>query len=104
TGWFERPSKRSDVARYERDVDGHVRGATVVTDTSYDDYAKLTAELVDTIAEIENRSAFTIVNELFMPESDVVRFRIVSGVSKYGLIPFEDSIRYQIAQRTMLLS
>jgi hypothetical protein len=103
-GWTERQSRRSDVIHFERSENGQIYGATVVMDTTYADYVRRTAEVLDTIASVENRSAISILNELLMADSDVIRFRVVSNVAQHGVIPFEDNIRYQIAQRTLLLS
>lgn len=96
---------RDDVARYAPPDDS--RGRTIVElllDTTYADYLRRMAELVDAIAAWERRSALQVLDDLLSPPSDVWRFRFIAPAIDGGFMPIDDAIRIRLASRQLLLS
>jgi hypothetical protein len=70
----------------------HWRQLLVPMDETFDDYDKRVFEVVQTLSEIESRSATEILNDLLMPDSDVPRYHVTSPAASRGLVPLVEGI------------
>src|SRR5258706_1763148 len=61
-------------------------------DVSFADFARRMAEILDTLAEVEQRSQLEIVRDLATATSDVIRLRVVSPVSEDGSLGLEEGV------------
>lgn len=54
------------------------------------DYGELMYSAISKIAKVENREIEQIVNDLLLPPSDVIRFRVENKRTEFGLISFNE--------------
>jgi hypothetical protein len=64
----------------------------VPMDTRFDDYAKRIAEVIENLAAFEQRGATEILSDLLLPDSDVLRYRVVSAAASKGTLPLLEGI------------
>jgi hypothetical protein len=102
SGWRQLGAK-NDVAKFEREADVKAR-VEVLLDTSYADYKRRLAELVDVLSVAEKRPASQVLSDLLAPPADNIRFRVEAESVANGLIPLDESIRYREAFKQLLLS
>lgn len=73
-------------------------------DSSFVDYARRVAEILDTLAEVENRSQLEIVRDLATASSDVVRVRVSSTLATDGSLALEEGVTLFESAKDILLS
>ncbi|MCK4660557.1 MAG: hypothetical protein KAV82_13635 [Phycisphaerae bacterium] len=56
------------------------------------DYGRRIAEVISILAEMESRPALEILNDLLIPDADVLRYRICSPDAESGTLPLEEGI------------
>jgi hypothetical protein len=76
----------------------------VPMDETFDDYDKRVFEVIQTLAGIEARPATEILDDLLMPDSDVLRFSVTSPATARGLVPFVEGIGLLSGARKGLLA
>jgi hypothetical protein len=82
--------------------DGHQ--VLLPQDGSLADFARRMAEILDTLAEVEQRSQLEIVRDLATATSDVVRLRVVSPVSEDGSVGLEEGVALVESAKDLILS
>lgn len=88
TGWERVPNIKGDIAVYRRPEKTKCE-IIVPMDTEFSDYSLRMAELITLLSEIEERSSQEILNDLLLPESDVLRFRLETRETETGIIPLD---------------
>lgn len=73
-------------------------------DNGIADYPRRMAEVVTTLAEKEERPAGEILDDLLLPPSDVLRFRLDEPASRSGFLPLDQGIELLKGARKALLS
>ena len=73
-------------------------------DSSFADYPRRLAEILDTLAEVENRSQLEIVRDLATATSDVVRVRVSSPLVTDGSLALEEGVMLFENTKDILLS
>ena len=73
-------------------------------DSTFADYARRVAEILDTLAETENRSQLEIVRDLATASSDVVRVRVSSALATDGSLALEEGVTLFENAKVILLS
>jgi hypothetical protein len=68
------------------------------------DYARRMAEVVENLAEKEGRSSVEILNDLLIPPSDVLRFRLDEPESQGGFLPLNQGLDFLSGARRALLA
>jgi hypothetical protein len=73
--WIKVQSKRENIAIFfrERPFPSEI---IVPLDRGYSDYSELIFKAVANISKVENRDGEQIINDLLLPPSDVMRFRV----------------------------
>ena len=75
----------------------------VPMDDQLDDYGKRMREVVENLAAFEARKPAEVLNDLITPDSDILRFRVVSTATGRGSIPLIEGIRLlEGAKRSIL--
>lgn len=116
SGWSRLGTPKNDVVYYQCDGDRlaarlggadtgskHLR-VQVLLDTTFADYHRRVAEVIDTLAALEQRQPQDLISELLSPPSDVLRMRIVSDDQRSGLINLDQSIYMREALRELLIA
>lgn len=60
--------------------------------TDFDDYAERIGDAINIISRFEKRDNIEILNDLLLPPSDTIRFKIENPSSKSGTLPILDGI------------
>ena len=76
----------------------------VPMDETFDDYDKRIFEIIQTLAGIESRPEMEILNDLLMPDSDILRFRVASSATGQGWVPLSEGINLLAGARKSLLA
>ena len=58
-------------------------------DSSFGDYAERMADLVLTLAAAEERAPWAVLNDLLLPDGDILRFRIAAHFAEGGTVPLK---------------
>lgn len=73
-------------------------------DLSFADYAHRLAEVLDTLAAVENRSQLEIFRNLVTATADVVRIRVISALASDGSLALERGVMLFESAREIMLS
>lgn len=88
-GFRRIPSKRSDLAIFFKDL--HIPVEIVIPlNREFIDYQNAIKNILTKISIIEDRNIELLVNDLIIPPSDIIRFRVESKETENGLISFKD--------------
>jgi hypothetical protein len=68
------------------------------------DYALRMGDLVLTLAAVEQRSVWEVINDLSGPAGDVLRLRVAAPNATLGTLPLEDGLRLLQGGRDLLLA
>jgi hypothetical protein len=68
------------------------------------DYALRMGDLVLTLAAVEQRSVWEVINDLSGPAGDVLRFRVAAPNATSGTLPLDDGLRLLQGGRDLLLA
>jgi hypothetical protein len=91
TGWKRVATVNGTAAVYTHSS-GDLDQLIVPLEDNVSDYARRIAEVIANLAEKENRPAGQILNDLLVPPSDILRFRIDDSDSQSGLLPLEQGL------------
>ena len=103
SGWRRLPGANGKVAVYDHagsDLDQLI----IPLDSAVPDYVRRMAEVVSSMAEREGRPAAEVLDDLLLPPSDVLRFRLDEPASRSGFLPLEQGINLLEGARKALLS
>ena len=102
-GWRRLPGVNGKVAVFTHpssDLDQLI----VPLDAGLADYPRRMAEVLANLAEKENRPATEILDDLLLPPSDVLRFRVDEPDSQAGFLPLDQGIDLLTGARKALLA
>ncbi len=102
-GWNRVPGVNGNVALFSHPK-GNWEQLLVPMDVTYDDYDRRIGDVVGVLAEFESRLAADVLQDLLQPDADVMRYRMVSPVTKRGTVPFLDGIRLLEGAKKSLLA
>ena len=88
-GWEKRHSKREKIAIYFKEYP-QATEIILPLDRDFIDYNELILKAIHKISLIENRPTEQIINDLLLPPSDVIRFRVENRRTELGLISFSE--------------
>ena len=103
SGWQRRQTVNGKVAIYSH-PSSDLDQLLIPLDSAISDYATRMAEVIANLAETENRPAFEVLNDLLVPPSDVLRFRLDEPESETGLIPLDQGIGLLVGARRALMA
>ncbi len=102
-GWQRVPGVNGEIALFDL-PNSQWRQLVVPMDETFDDYDKRVFDVVQTLSEIESRPGAEILNDLLMPDSDVLRFGVASTSTARGLVPLTDGIALVEGAKKSLLA
>lgn len=102
-GWTRAHGIKSGVAVFNRSAGG-LDQLFVPEDDSFDDYSRRLWDVVSTIAEVESRLPTEVINDLLAPDTDVLKYRVVSSATTQGWIPLSEGTRLLEGARRSLLA
>lgn len=97
TGWAERHTEAGRSSTWTRTTSGHDFEALLPMNAAVRDYALRMGDLLTVLAAAEQRSQWSVYNDLLKITSDVVRIRIADPELQDGTLPIEEHA--QIAQK-----
>jgi hypothetical protein len=103
SGWVRVPTANGKVAVFNRpgsDLDQLL----IPLDPDLSDYARRMAEVVEGLAEHQGRPASEVLNDLLLPPSDVLRFRIDELETQAGVVPLVQGIDLLEGARRAILA
>ena len=81
---------KGEIAVYHYPEDG-TQELIVPLDPDFADYDLRLAEVVATLAEVENRSAQEVLHDLLTSPSDILRFRLDAETAAKGSVPLKSA-------------
>ena len=102
--WTVVEDETTPLASVYRNPKHHDAEVLLPLDEDLLDYALRMADIVQTLAVVEKRGPFEVLDELSNPPSDVLRLRVVTTEATLGSLPLNDAIRLFHGGRDMLLS
>ena len=103
SGWTRVPYPNGKVAIYSH-PSSDLDQLLIPLDAALSDYARRMAEVVVNLAERENRPAGEVLDDLLLPPSDVLRFRLDEVESQAGVVPLEQGIDLLAGAKKALLA
>jgi len=103
SGWRRLPGVNGKVAVYTH-PSSNLDQLIVPLDAGLADYPQRMAEVLANLAEKEGRPASQILDDLLLPPSDVLRFRIDEPGSRAGFLPLEQGIDLLTGARKAILA
>lgn len=88
-GFVKIDSKRKDLAVFFKNSQSPVE-IIIPLNREFVDYRNAIKSILNKLSLIENRNVELIVNDLVIPPSDIIRFRVESKETENGLISFKD--------------
>ena len=89
--WVKKQSKREHLAIFFKDYPLATE-ILLPLDRNFNDYYDLIINALKKISIVENRDINQIINDLLLPPSDVVRFRVDNKRTEFGLITFNEGL------------
>jgi hypothetical protein len=96
-------SDGTTAAIYHSPIDSNI-GIRVPLAPRYTDYSERLADVIVTVAEIEDRHPFEVFTDIMLPPSDVMRFSLAESVTVAGTLPFDVGMQLLGGMRQTLLS
>jgi hypothetical protein len=101
-GWQRIPGVNGDIALFQHPA-GQWDQLIVPMDESLDDYPRRLREVIENLANFENRPVAEVLNDLLSPDADTLRYRVISPATGRGTIPLVDGIQLlEGAKRSIL--
>ena len=73
-------------------------------ETHFDDYHRRIFEVLEVIAQTEQRPINKIIDEVFLPQGDIIRFRLVGSEYESGTVPLSEGFNLISGSRKSLFS
>lgn len=86
--WEKKTSKREQIAIFYNNFPP--TEIVLPLDRNFSDYSDLIYDALYKISKVENREFEQVINDLLLPPSDVIRFRVDNKRTEYGLITFNE--------------
>jgi hypothetical protein len=103
SGWKQLDGDLGPSAAWEIHVDGQAVEVLAPLNQSWRDYGRRVASVLDTLTEVENRSALPIVHDIHAVFFDVIRLRQV-GTGTNWTVSLLDGVRLSSTGRSALLA
>jgi hypothetical protein len=103
SGWVRGPTVNGKVAVFNHpDLD--LDQLLIPIDPNLSDFPERMADVVASLAEHQKRTAPEVLNDLLLPASDVLRFRLDEPEAQSGALPLEQGIELLQGARKAVLS
>ena len=103
-GWTRVAGVNGEIALFNH-PNGEFDQLIVPMDHTLDDYSKRLRDVVQNLSEFECRPAAEVIGDLLAPDSDILRYRVISHATAKGSIPLEVGIDLlEGAKRSLLAS
>lgn len=103
-GWNRVAGVNGEIALFNHPK-GQFDQLIVPMDHTLDDYSKRLRDVVQNLSEFESRPAAEVIGDLLAPDSDILRYRVLSPATAKGSIPLEAGINLlEGAKRSLLAS
>ena len=93
TAWKNIPFKRNDVKVYQFEKNDFFKQVMVPLDKSFIDYKNVMYDVVQSVANVENRSVEQVMLYLLNPNTDILKIRLDKKEVESGNILFDDAIK-----------
>ena len=103
SGWVRQHARNGKVAIFSHSS-SDLDQLLIPLDAGAPDYERRMAEVVWNLAEREGRPAGEILNDLLLPPSDILRFRLSEPAAEPGTLPLEQGIHLLLGAKKALLS
>ncbi|TVS21027.1 MAG: hypothetical protein EA424_00980 [Planctomycetaceae bacterium] len=102
-GWQRIPGVNGDIALFQHPA-GQWDQLIVPMDESLDDYPRRLRDVIENLANFENRPVEEVLNDLLSPDADILRYRVISPATGRGTIPLVDGIQLLEGARRSILA
>jgi len=104
-GWEKKITGWEDAAVFKKQSEYGLSEILLPLKREFEDYAYSILQAIQSISKIENLSVQQVVNEISLPPSDIIRFRVDSPRNHSGTISLEDGTRLmESAKRSLYAS
>lgn len=103
SGWVRVPTRNGRAAVYNRpgsDLDQLL----IPLDPDLSDYSRRMAEVIEGLAEYQHQTAAEVLNDLLVPPSDILRFRVDEPETEAGVVPLVQGIDLLEGARRAILA
>lgn len=102
-GWRRVPGVNGEIVLFDH-PQGKWDQLIVHLNESFADYAKRLRDVVENLASFESRPVVEVLNDLIMPDSDILRYCIASKATGRGTIPLMDGFELIEGVKRSILS
>ncbi len=103
--WNENPSPFNDVRVYRKEKNEETYEILLPTKTSFVDYPARIWDAIEIIGEVEDQDTSYLLNELILPLSDIIKFKLEGEQTKNGTICLDIGIQLlEGAKKAMTVS
>ncbi len=88
TGWKRAEANRSDIGIFHKETNSQFFETLLPLNKDFADYNQRILEVLEAIAQVENRNVHQVLTDLSLPPGDIVRFRIINKDTIGGTISF----------------
>jgi hypothetical protein len=88
TGWSRVPVTKDSVALFQKEIEGDFFETLLPLSKDYSDYKYRVVDVLEMIAQAENREIHQVLTDLSIPPGDTVRFRVINRDTLGGTISF----------------
>ena len=88
TGWTRFETPKQSIALFQKEVGNNLFETILPLSKDYSDYNYRIIEVLENIAQAENREVHQVLTDLSIPPGDIVRFRVVNKDTIGGTISF----------------
>jgi len=104
-GWVKKVTGWDDAAVFNKQSEYGLSEILLPLKREFEDYAYSIYQALQSISKFENITLQQVVNEISLPPSDIIRFRVDSPKTHYGTISLEDGTRFiESAKRSLYAS
>ena len=76
----------------------------LAVESKYRDYERLIGRAIDTLVRTTSKDEYAVINELLMPNSDILKFRLDGRSVENGTLPIRDAISFFESTKRALLA
>jgi hypothetical protein len=102
-GWARVPGVNGGIALFKL-ADSELDQLIIPLHASGPDYGRRIVDVLGNLSELEKRPAEEVLNDLLMPEVDIIRFRLVSPDTERGDLSLANGLRMLDGARRSLLA
>jgi len=88
TGWARIESSKHSVALFQKQIENNFFETLLPLSKDYADYSYRIIDVLESIAQAENREVHQVLTDLSIPPGDIVRFRVINRDTIGGTISF----------------